>query len=93
MVKRFKASFEKGFMRAIKILRTNCGGKNNSYDFASFCAMHGIRRQLTVAYSLQQTGVSNQKNGIILNMVQNMLAKRSISMNFWAKQLIEVFMF
>ncbi|XP_016540702.2 uncharacterized protein LOC107841243 [Capsicum annuum] len=66
---KFKESGKK-----IKILRTDHGGEFNSNEFTSFCAMNGIRRQLTAAYTPQQNGVSERKNHTILKIVRCMLA-------------------
>ncbi|MCI01736.1 retrovirus-related pol polyprotein from transposon tnt 1-94, partial [Trifolium medium] len=69
----------------IQTLRTDRGGEFNSHDFASFCETHGIRRQLTAAYTPQQNGVAERKNQTIMNMVRSMLVKRGIPKTFWAK--------
>ena len=81
--KSFKALVENEVGRVIKTLRTDRGGEYNSQEFANFCDMHGIRRQLTAAYTPQQNGVSERKNRTILNMVRSMLAGGSIPKNFW----------
>ncbi|PRQ55909.1 putative RNA-directed DNA polymerase [Rosa chinensis] len=66
--KSFKALVENEVGRTIKVLQTDRGGEFNSKEFASFCEMNGIRRQLTAAYTPQQNGVSERKNHTILNM-------------------------
>ncbi|KAK9941415.1 hypothetical protein M0R45_018018 [Rubus argutus] len=81
--KSFKALVEKEAGRSIKTLRTDRGGEFMSQEFANFCAEHGIRRQLTAAYTPQQNGVSERKNRTILNMVRSMLAKGKIPKSFW----------
>ena len=81
--KSFKALAENETGRTIKILRSDRGGEYNSKDFESFCALHGIRRQLTTAYTPQQNGVSERKNRTILNMVRSMLAKSLVPKVFW----------
>ena len=45
--------------------------------------MHGIRRQLTAAYTPQQNGVAERKNCTIMSMVRSMLTTRRISKSFW----------
>ena len=56
--KSFKARVENETERSIKTLRTDCGGEYCSKEFKDFCDQHGIRRELTAAYSPQQNCVS-----------------------------------
>lgn len=83
--KSFKARVEKESGKYIQILRTDRGGEFNSHNFASFCESHGIRRQLTAAYTPQQNGVAERKNRTIMNMVRSMMVKRGIPKTFWAE--------
>ncbi|XP_059627119.1 uncharacterized protein LOC132269916 [Cornus florida] len=78
-----RALVEKEVRRAIKTLRTDRGGEYTSREFANFYEMHGIKRQLTIAYTPQQNGVSERKNRTILNMVRSMLTRRNVPNNFW----------
>ncbi|TXG66880.1 hypothetical protein EZV62_008155 [Acer yangbiense] len=68
--KNYKAIVEKEVGSPIKVLRTDRGGEYNSHEFANFCEIHGIKRQLTTAYTPKQNGVSERKNRTILNMVR-----------------------
>ncbi|GLU09096.1 hypothetical protein SLE2022_259720 [Rubroshorea leprosula] len=81
--KSFKVFVEKEAGSQIQVLRTDCGGEYNSHEFANFCETHGIKRQLTAAYTPQQNGVCERKNRTILNMVRSLLKKSSIPKNFW----------
>lgn len=65
----YKVRIEKEVGSPIKVLRTNHGGEHNSHEFANFCETHGIKRQLTIAYTPQQNGVCERKKHAILNMV------------------------
>lgn len=67
--KRLKAFVEKESRSDIKILHIHRGSEFNSHDFANFCAMYRICEQLTIAYTLQQNGVLERKNCMILNIV------------------------
>lgn len=69
--------------KTIKALRTDRGGEYCSTEFEVFCEVHGIRRELTSAYTPQQNGVSERKNRTILNMVRSLLAKGRIPKPFW----------
>lgn len=79
----FKARVEKEYVKCIQTLRTDRGGEFNSHDFASFCELHGIQRQLTAAYTPQQNGVAERKNQTIMNMVRSMMVKKDIPKTFW----------
>jgi transposase InsO family protein len=49
--KSYKALVEKEVGHPIKVLRTDRGGEYNSHEFVIFCENHGIKRQLTAAYT------------------------------------------
>ena len=67
----------------IKTLRTDRGGEYCSTEFEVFCEDHGIRRELTAAYTPQQNGVLERKNRTILNMVRSLLTRGRIPKSFW----------
>jgi transposase InsO family protein len=69
MFKVFKSFVEKESECDICCLRTDRGGEFTSKEFNVFCVNHGIKRQLTAAYTPQQNGVAERKNRTILNMV------------------------
>ncbi|KAJ7980886.1 Retrovirus-related Pol polyprotein from transposon TNT 1-94 [Quillaja saponaria] len=81
--KSFKARVENETGRTIKTLRTDRGGEYCSKEFENFCEAHGIRRELTTAYTPQQNGVSERKNRTILNMVRSLLTRGRIPKTFW----------
>ncbi|KAE8732649.1 hypothetical protein F3Y22_tig00001818pilonHSYRG00071 [Hibiscus syriacus] len=81
--KRFKAIVEKEVGHSIQVLRTDHGGEYNSHDFTQFCEEHGIKRQLTAAYTPQQNGVSERKNRTIFNMVRSLLQRSKVPKSFW----------
>lgn len=80
--KHFKALAEKEVGLPIKILRTDRGGEYNSLEFTEFCKDHGIKRQLTAAFTPQQNGISERKNRTILNMVRSLLNMSGIPRDF-----------
>lgn len=81
--KSFKARVENKTGKTIKTLRTYRGGEYCSKTFEHFCINHGIRRELTSAYTPQQNGVSERKNRTILNMVRSLLKRGRIPKSFW----------
>ncbi|RDX67395.1 hypothetical protein CR513_53737, partial [Mucuna pruriens] len=48
----FKTIFEKESRLLVKCLRKNRAGEFNSLEFNEFCRLSGIKRQLTIAYTL-----------------------------------------
>ena len=81
--KSYKALVEKEVSSPIKIIHTDRGGEYNSHEFASFYETHGIKRQLTTAYTPQHNGVCERNNRTILNMVQSLLIRSCIPKSFW----------
>ncbi|XP_073152810.1 uncharacterized protein [Henckelia pumila] len=81
--KNYKVLVEKEVGRTIKVLRTDRGGEYNSNEFSNFCETHGIKRQLTAAYTPQQNGVCERKNRTIMNMVRSLLRTSGVPKNFW----------
>jgi len=81
--KTFKAFVEKQTGLFIKCLRTDRGGEYNSNEFKEFCREHGIKRQLTTAFTPQQNGVAERKNRTIMNMVRASLLEKEVPRTFW----------
>ncbi|KAL0398210.1 UNVERIFIED_CONTAM: Retrovirus-related Pol polyprotein from transposon RE1 [Sesamum radiatum] len=81
--KSFKARVENESERSIKVLRTDHGGEYCSKEFETYCDNHGIRRELTTAYTPQQNGVAERKNRTIFNMVRSLLARGRVPKTFW----------
>ncbi|KAH9781357.1 hypothetical protein KPL71_008429 [Citrus sinensis] len=84
----FKALVDREADSQIKILRTDRGGEFNSQEFGSFCENHGVRRQLTAAYTPQQNGVCERKNRTILNMVRSLLQRSGLPKSFWPEAVV-----
>lgn len=81
--KEFKNLVEKEAKTAIRGLRTDRGGEFTSEKFNQFCRDHGIKRQLTAAYSPQQNGIAERRNRTIMNMVRCLLSEKELPRTFW----------
>lgn len=81
--KKFKNLAEKETCELIRCLRTDIEGEFTSNEFNELCNSDGIKRQLTVAYILQQNKVIERKNRSIMNLTKNMLSKKKIPKEFW----------
>ncbi|CAJ2653663.1 unnamed protein product [Trifolium pratense] len=86
--RKFKALVEKESDHQIKCLRTDRGGEFTSSQFNDFCSEHGIKRQLTAAYTPQQNGVSERKNRTLMNMVRSMMSRMNVPKRFWPEAVV-----
>ncbi|PNX86713.1 copia-type polyprotein, partial [Trifolium pratense] len=86
--RKFKALVEKESNHQIKCLRTDRGGEFTSSQFNDFCSEHGIKRQLTAAYTPQQNGVSEIKNRTLKNMVRSMMSGMNVPKRFWPEAVV-----
>ncbi|RZC09022.1 Retrovirus-related Pol polyprotein from transposon RE1 [Glycine soja] len=83
--KKFKALAENQSGKRIKVLRSDRGKEYTSREFERFCEDEDIERQLIVAYSPQQNGVSERKNRTVMEMARLMLKEKGLPNTFWAK--------
>ena len=82
---KFKTLVENESGCNIMTLRTDNGGEFCSSDFANFCDIHGIKRQLTTPYTPQQNNVVERRNRTVVEMARSMLQHRSVPNKFWAE--------
>jgi transposase InsO family protein len=83
--KNFKALVENQSGHKLVTLHSDQGEEFTSKEFDKYCREHGIKHQLTAAYTLQQNGIAERKNRIILNMIRTMLKEKGLPKQFWAK--------
>lgn len=83
--KSFKLMIENEARMKIGCLRSDRGGEFTSKEFNEFCASHGIKRQVTAAFTPQQNGVAERKNRTIMNMVRCLLIEKSMPKKFWGE--------
>lgn len=91
LFKVFKKKVEVETGRSIKCLRTDRGGEYTSLEFTDYCNTHGIRRQLTTAYTPQQNGIAERKNRTVMNMVRSLLVTRKVPRSFWPDAVMWTF--
>eukprot|EP00171_Calliarthron_tuberculosum_P023309 IDg23309t1 len=56
----------------LKSLRSDNGGEYLSNDFKSYLELHGIKHELTVAYTPQQNGEAERMNRTLMNLVKKL---------------------
>ena len=71
----------------LKTLRTDNGGEYISNEFKTYLQDHGIRHQLTVAYTPQQNGVAERMNRTLMDCVRSLLHTAQLEKKFWAEAL------
>ncbi|GAA0169316.1 transmembrane signal receptor [Lithospermum erythrorhizon] len=87
-VKEFKNLVETESGQVIKSFRTDRGGEYLSDAFTDFCKEHGIKRQLTTAYTPQQNGVAERRNRTIMNMVRSLLSTKKMPKFLWSEVVV-----
>lgn len=83
--KKFKQLVETQSGHKLKTLRSDRGTEYKSHHFDKFCEEEGVERQLSVAYTPQQNGVSERKNRTIMEMARSMLYDKELPRMFWAE--------
>lgn len=83
--KSFKLMVENEARMKIGCLRSDRGGEFTSKEFNDFCALNGIKRQITAAFTSQQDGVAERKNRTIMDMVRCLLLEKGVPKRFWGE--------
>jgi hypothetical protein len=69
----------------LKALRTDCGGEFTAIEFTDYCAVEGVHHQHTTPYSLQQNGVVEHQNGMVVGTARSMLKAKGLPGWFWGE--------
>nr|GEY25156.1 hypothetical protein [Tanacetum cinerariifolium] len=69
----------------VKIIRCDNKTKFKNKEMNQFCEMKGIRREFSVARTLQQNGVVERKNRTLIEATRTMLADSKLPTTFWAE--------
>ena len=81
----FKALVEKETGCQIKMIWSNNGGEYTSLDFQHYLTTEGITSQISTPYTLEQNGLSEQGNQMIVEKIRPMLRAAGMSNGFWAE--------
>uniref|UniRef100_A0A0K2UV26 Integrase catalytic domain-containing protein n=1 Tax=Lepeophtheirus salmonis TaxID=72036 RepID=A0A0K2UV26_LEPSM len=71
--------------KRVKCLRSDNGGDYISKEFSQYLVSEAIKRELTLPRNLQQTGVSERMNRILIESVRAMLSDSVLAKKFWAE--------
>ncbi|GJS34620.1 uncharacterized mitochondrial protein-like protein [Tanacetum coccineum] len=69
----------------VKVIRCDNGTEFKNKVMNQFCEMKGIKREFSVARTLQQNGVAERKNKTLIEAARTMLADSKLPTTFWAE--------
>ncbi|GJU26954.1 ribonuclease H-like domain-containing protein [Tanacetum coccineum] len=76
---------EKQLNHNVKIIRCDNGTEFKNYVMNKFCAKKGIKREFSIARTLQQNGVAERKNRTLIEAARTMLVDSLLPIPFWAE--------
>ncbi|GKD00913.1 putative ribonuclease H-like domain-containing protein, partial [Tanacetum coccineum] len=85
ILKTFITGIENQINHKVKIIRCDNRTEFTNNDMNQFCGMKGIKREFSVARTLQQNGVTERKNRTLIEAARTMLADSLLSTTFWAE--------
>lgn len=85
IIKEFKVFVETQTGKKLKVLRTDNGGEYVNKNVDGFLREHGIKHQLTIAYTPQQNGVAERANRTITEKARAMLQDAGLPDCYWAE--------
>ena len=83
--KEWKTLVKRQSEHVVKFLKTDNGTEYVSKAFDNFLTKHGIARQNSSPYTLQQNGVAERANRTIVEMMWSMIHVQRLGQKFWAE--------
>ncbi|GJZ02198.1 ribonuclease H-like domain-containing protein [Tanacetum coccineum] len=77
----------------VKIIRCDNGTEFKNHAMNELCAKKGIKREFSVARTLQQNGVAERKNRTLIEAARTMLADLLLPIPFWAEAVNTALLF
>ncbi|GJR03465.1 putative ribonuclease H-like domain-containing protein [Tanacetum coccineum] len=87
ILKTFITCIENQINHKVKIIRCDNGTKFKNSEMNQFCEMKGIKREFSVARTLQQNGVAERKNKTLIEAARTMLADSLLPTTFWVEAI------
>jgi hypothetical protein len=81
----FKEMIELETGNKVGTLRTDRGGEYTSHEFKQYCFDHGIRRELTQAYTPQQNGISERRNRTLMERARSLASDCNLPVMLWSE--------
>ncbi|CAI7834455.1 unnamed protein product, partial [Closterium sp. NIES-53] len=69
--------------KRVKAIRSDCGGEFLGAEFRSWLKRHGIKQQITTAYTPQSKGVAERANRTIIEGGRTILVDSGLPLQFW----------
>ncbi|GJW92223.1 putative ribonuclease H-like domain-containing protein [Tanacetum coccineum] len=85
ILKAFITGIENQTNHRVKIIRCDNGTKFKNKEMNQFCEIKGIKREFSIARTLQQNGVAERKNITLIEAARTMLADSKLPTTFWAE--------
>ncbi|GJY46831.1 retrovirus-related pol polyprotein from transposon TNT 1-94 [Tanacetum coccineum] len=85
ILKTFITGIENQITHKVKIIRCGNGTEFKNNDMNQFCGMKGIKKEFSVARTLQQNRVAERKNKILIEAAKTMLTNSLLPTTFWAE--------
>ncbi|GJU27601.1 putative ribonuclease H-like domain-containing protein [Tanacetum coccineum] len=85
ILKTFITGIENLIDLRVKVIRCDNGTEFRNRVMNQFCEMKGIKREFSVARTLQQNGVAKRKNRTLIEAARTVLADSKLPTTFWAE--------
>ncbi|GKA13914.1 putative ribonuclease H-like domain-containing protein, partial [Tanacetum coccineum] len=85
ILKAFITGIENKINLKVKIIRCDNGTEFKNKEMNQFCEIKGIKREFSVARTLQQNRVAERKNRTLIEAARTMLADSKLPTTFWAE--------
>ncbi|KAJ9537952.1 hypothetical protein OSB04_030685 [Centaurea solstitialis] len=85
LIKPFVIRVENKTNLKVKVIRSDNGTEFKNADLNSFCEAKGIERQYSAPRTPQQNGVTERRNGTLIEAARTMLVDSKLPITFWAE--------
>nr|GEX35944.1 ribonuclease H-like domain-containing protein [Tanacetum cinerariifolium] len=85
ILKKFITEIENLVDKKVKVIRYDNGTEFKNSVMNDFYAIKGIRREFSIARTLQQNGVAERKNRTLIEAARTMLVDSKLPTTFWAE--------
>ncbi|GJT16153.1 putative ribonuclease H-like domain-containing protein [Tanacetum coccineum] len=85
ILKSFITGVENLIDQRVKVIRCDNGTEFKNKEMNQFCERKGIKREFSVARTLQQNGVAERKNRTLIEATRTTLADSKLPTTFWAE--------
>ncbi|GJZ28110.1 ribonuclease H-like domain-containing protein, partial [Tanacetum coccineum] len=84
ILKTFITEIENQLDYKVKVIKSDNGTEFKNSVMDQFCKIKGIKREFSVARTLQQNGIAERKNRTLIKATRTMLVNSKLPTTFWA---------